>query len=203
MIAKHISIVPAAPIDAREFSRLLILSGELLVAIYDNKTESLIAHLYKQPDNLYSFSNSRFLTVEDKKVGMILGYSQITARNQHQNTNNLMIEYLGFGYYRRLWRMIKAHRAMGSLESNEYGISNIAIVPEFRNRGLGEVLIQEAVRQAQQERCSKLVLDVSASNAAAIRCYAKNGFAVTQKRPPFKVNGRQFIFYKMETRDLS
>jgi ribosomal protein S18 acetylase RimI-like enzyme len=202
MASEHISIVRAAPTDAREFSRLVLLSGKLLMAIYDNSTEALMAHLYAQSDNLYSYTNSCFLRVDEKIIGMLLAYSQITANNQQQNTKRLMIEYLGFGYYRRLLRMIKAHRAMGSLEPNEYMISNIAIAPEFRNRELGKILIQEAVRQARQEGCSRLVLDVTASNIAAIRCYEKSGFVVTHKRPSFKMNGRQFTFYRMN-RDRS
>lgn len=197
MSSEHIAIVPAVSADVREFSRLVLPSGELLVAIYDTSTEGLMAHLYAQPNNLYSYANSCFLQLDGKNVGILLAYSQITEHNQKQNTNRLMIEYLGFVYYRRLLRMTKAHRAIGSLEHNEYLISNIAIIPEFRNRGLGKILIQEAVRQARHEGCSRLVLDVMPSNTAAIRCYEKSGFTVTQKRPSFKINRSQFIFYRM------
>lgn len=197
MSLEHIAIVPGVPADAHEFSRLVLPSGELLVAIYDNKTEGLMAHLYAQPNNLYSYANSCFLQVDEKKVGILLAYSQITEHNQNQNTNRLIIEYLGFGYYRRLLRMRNAHRAIGSLERNEYLVSNIAIIPQFRNRGLGEILIQEAVRRARHEDCSRLVLDVMPSNRAAIRCYEKSGFTVAQKRPSFRITRTEFIFYRM------
>ncbi len=197
MSSEHIAIVPGVPADAREFSRLVLPSAELLVAIFDTRTEGLLAHLYAQPNNLYSYANSCFLQVDGKKVGILLAYSQTTEQNQQQNTSRLMSEYLGFGYYRRLLRMSNAHRAMGSLEPNEYLISNIAIIPEFRNRGLGGILIQEAVRRARHEGCSRIVLDVMPSNTAAIRLYEKSGFTITQKRPSFKINRSEFIFYRM------
>jgi len=93
--------------------------------------------------------------------------------------------------------MRNAHRVIGSLERGEYLLSNIAIIPEFRNRGLGKILIREAIRQARHEGCSRLVLDVMPSNTAAIRCYEKSGFTVAQKRPSFRINRSEFVFYRM------
>jgi len=197
MTSEHIAIVPGVPADAREFSRLLLPSGEVLVAIYDTKAEGLMTHLYAQPNNLYSYTNSRFLQIDGEKVGVLLSYSQITEHNQTQNTSRLMIEYLGFGYYRRLLRMRTAHRAMGSLGPNEYLLSNIGIRPESRSRGLGRILIQEGIRQARNEGCSIVVGDAAPSNIAAIKYLEKSGFTVTQKRPSFKINRSEFIFYRM------
>ncbi|PKN20538.1 MAG: hypothetical protein CVU71_01745 [Deltaproteobacteria bacterium HGW-Deltaproteobacteria-6] len=197
MTAEQISIAPATPADAPMFSKFIRMSGKLLAAIYDRRTESLLAHLYVQPDNLYSYTHSCFLQVDGKKAGLLLAYSQATAQNQQPGTNRLMIEYLRFGYYRRLFRMVKAGRALGPPAPDEYLISNIALAPEFRNRGLGKALIQEAVRQARQDGCERLILDVMASNTAAMRCYTKNGFAVTQKWPMIKMKENQFIFYRM------
>lgn len=205
MSTQHISIVRGTPENTEDFSRLVVMSGELLAAIYDSKTETLMAQLNKLPDNLYSYVNTSFLKVNDTMVGMLLAYSQLTARGQQKNTNTLIIKNLGLlGYYLRLWRMITTHNFMGDpFDHNEYTISNIAVDPEFRNHGFGGALIKEAVQQARQASCSSVTLDVSSSNTSAIRFYEKNGFVALQKRPPFKVNGRQFIFYKMVLKTTS
>jgi len=198
MTAEQISIEASMPGDAGDFAHMVMPSGDLLAAIYDTSTEGLLAHLHAKPNNLYSYENSCFLKFDGKKSGVLLSYSQSTEQMQQQNTSKLTVEYLGLGYLRRLSRIKKAYSAFGPLASGEYLISNIAIVPDLRNRGLAQVLLNEALRLARNEGCTKLVLDVRSLNTAAIKCYQKSGFAITRERPAVKIDREEFIYYRME-----
>jgi len=57
-------------------------------------------------------------------------------------------------------------------------INNIAILPDRRRQGLGTMLLMHAARG----RGGKVLLEVDATNMAAIRFYEKNGFRATARR---------------------
>lgn len=61
-------------------------------------------------------------------------------------------------------------------------ISNIAVSPAYRRRGVGTALLTELERRAGELRLSFLTLEVRSSNAAARALYAARGFQVTGLR---------------------
>lgn len=61
-----------------------------------------------------------------------------------------------------------------SLDEGE--ITNVAVAPRKRCRGIGELLIQEMKKEAQKHALSSIVLEVRVSNHSAIRLYERNGF---------------------------
>ena len=56
-------------------------------------------------------------------------------------------------------------------------INNLAIRPELRGRGLGSQLLQGVIAEAGRLGATTATLEVRRSNQAAIRLYAKAGFA--------------------------
>jgi len=60
---------------------------------------------------------------------------------------------------------------------------NIAVLPEFRRRGIGKALLGNAIREVRRlHPDTKLTLEVRQSNIAAVTFYKKFGFNVTGKR---------------------
>ncbi|MBD1383158.1 ribosomal protein S18-alanine N-acetyltransferase [Metabacillus arenae] len=55
-------------------------------------------------------------------------------------------------------------------------ITNIAISPEFRGRGLGETLLGAAIEGAKKLGANRLSLEVRMSNTIAQALYKKHGF---------------------------
>jgi ribosomal-protein-alanine N-acetyltransferase len=62
--------------------------------------------------------------------------------------------------------------------SNELYVNNIAVAPELRGRGLGRALLEFAEEQARAWGCRVMILEVRASNDAAVHLYEKFGFSV-------------------------
>lgn len=58
----------------------------------------------------------------------------------------------------------------------------IATRPDHRGRGVGSALIRHVLDTAAREGCGLAMLDVRASNAAAIRLYQRAGFATVHIR---------------------
>ncbi len=55
-------------------------------------------------------------------------------------------------------------------------ITNIAVLPEYRRRGIAEKLIRSLIAEAEAREASFLTLEVRAGNAPAIKLYEKLGF---------------------------
>ena len=54
-------------------------------------------------------------------------------------------------------------------------IYSIAVHPDFRGKGLGQALMDQTIRTANECKAAKITLEVKVTNAAAIALYMKNG----------------------------
>ena len=59
---------------------------------------------------------------------------------------------------------------------DEGSISNVAVAPEARRRGVGTLLIEELMRRAEERQLSFVTLEVREHNEPAIGLYAARGF---------------------------
>ncbi len=78
-------------------------------------------------------------------------------------------------------KLIPAGTIQGLLSDRTTGaIQNIGIVPEFRNLGLGTVLIHRALEGFAGVGCRLATLEVTVQNFGAIRLYERLGFRRTE-----------------------
>lgn len=59
---------------------------------------------------------------------------------------------------------------------DEGEITNVAVNPDVRCRGIGAMLIQAMKKEANLRGVTQIVLEVRVSNERAIRLYERNGF---------------------------
>jgi ribosomal-protein-alanine N-acetyltransferase len=80
-------------------------------------------------------------------------------------------------------------RAVGFLVAQTSGpdweLENLAVLPEFRRRGAAVALISALLAQARAGAASRILLEVRASNQAAIRLYEHTGFCKLACRPGY------------------
>lgn len=62
------------------------------------------------------------------------------------------------------------------LAADEGEITNVAVNPACRRRGIGEGLLTEMKKRAADHKIARIVLEVRVSNEGAIRLYEKQGF---------------------------
>lgn len=68
----------------------------------------------------------------------------------------------------------------------EGDISNVVVDKEYRNKGVGELLVSEVMKKAADTlNVAEYTLEVRVSNASAIRLYEKLGFVSEGIRPRF------------------
>lgn len=75
---------------------------------------------------------------------------------------------------------------------DEAYVTNIAVFPAYRHRGIGRALIREQKRFCRRRGFAMLTLEVRASNATAIGLYESEGFLI---------QGRRKDFYQLPTED--
>ena len=63
------------------------------------------------------------------------------------------------------------------LAADEGEITNVAVDPACRRRGIGEGLLTEMKKRAADHKIARIVLEVRVSNEGAIRLYEKQGFS--------------------------
>lgn len=67
--------------------------------------------------------------------------------------------------YAGLWKII-----------DEGHITNIAVHPQYRKKGIGEMLLKELIAKSESEGVLRFTLEVRTSNKPAIALYKKMGF---------------------------
>lgn len=70
-------------------------------------------------------------------------------------------------------------------------ISNVAVSPEHRCRGIGDALISALKRRAEELELSFITLEVRRSNAPAIALYKKHGFTEVGARKGYYERPRE------------
>lgn len=70
----------------------------------------------------------------------------------------------------------------------EADITDIAVDPNFRRRGIGEGLLSELIAYCRSKNCKKIHLEVRESNFAALSLYEKCGFVRSGERKKYYEN---------------
>lgn len=72
--------------------------------------------------------------------------------------------------------------------ADEGDITNIAVSPEYRRRGIGSRLLELLIKAAVQKKLAFLTLEVRESNAAAVSLYEHYGFQRIGTRKRYYTN---------------
>ena len=78
---------------------------------------------------------------------------------------------------------IGAHNVLG-----EVYITNVAVFPNYRKKGVATELIKKLINTAFDENSDFVTLEVRKSNRSAIELYEKNGFIMVGERKKFYEN---------------
>ncbi len=92
----------------------------------------------------------------------------------------------GFSNFKKLGFVKKGH------------VVSIAVLEEHRRRGLGSVIVEEAIKGVKERRCDELYLEVRCSNNEAVRLYEKMGFFIKQRLKTYYRDGEDAFLMSIE-----
>ena len=88
-----------------------------------------------------------------------------------------------YNHYLTAWDGEEIVGFIGLMEvAGEGDITNVAVLPSHRKKGIGDQLVSSMIALAKEKEISKIMLEVRASNEAAIHLYEKYGFEFLCKR---------------------
>ena len=82
---------------------------------------------------------------------------------------------------------------------DEGQITNVAVHPSVRRRGVGRKLMEAIADAARERNLVQIALEVRASNDAAIKLYEQDGFVIAGRRPNFYRNPIEDAFVMLKT----
>ena len=75
--------------------------------------------------------------------------------------------------------------ALARIAADEAELLSLGVIPAERRRRIGQALLDDVLRRAEEFRAVALFLEVAESNEAARRLYEANGFSAVGRRPDY------------------
>jgi ribosomal protein S18 acetylase RimI-like enzyme len=151
--------------------------------IFGLKTEKQVLYYFNKlwvlKNNRFSFEYSYIAEIDSKPLGLITCYSGSNVKKLVMPTVKKIIT---LGKVQFLWYVFTHinyfyHFAFTTeAYDDEFYIGTLAVLPEYRNYGIGADLIKFATIQARNNNLKKCSLLVAGENDAGIRFYERNGF---------------------------
>jgi len=92
----------------------------------------------------------------------------------------------GFSNFKKLGFVKKGH------------VVSIAVLEEYRKKGLGSAIVEESIKGVKERRCDELYLEVRCSNNDAVRLYEKLGFFIKQRLKAYYRDGEDAFLMAIE-----
>lgn len=183
--------------DVEDFVRLILLSNPVYYSsLYGSYRKRIMKNLFMQSGNFFSFEHSYFIEFKGKKAGMALAYNGKQKKGENLHTCLLLIKYLKWGLFTRIFSFLKT-RDVGKIVEDEFYLNSIAVYPEFRSLGLGKKLLSIIEREAKKRGNKKIILNVEQNNERAVNFYEKLGYSLGEKIFNFKLNKKTFKFLRL------
>lgn len=74
-------------------------------------------------------------------------------------------------------------------------ITNVAVLPEYRGKGYGKLIVQSLLASAKEHNIECVYLEVRVSNQIAIKLYEKCGFKLINTRKRYYPGGEDALIY--------
>ena len=161
---KPIKIRKATMADAR------FIAENVLRALHIEETNpdhiEHLAMICRREDTLYSWRNATIALYDGTPAGLMVAYDGARYRRMRDITFPMIRQYVGDDY-----QSMDDESCAG-----EYYLDSLAVLPEYRRRGIASALIREMFRQQAELGIPLATIAVDPDNYIAYRLYTRSGF---------------------------
>lgn len=168
--------------DLDACSKLIYLSGPHLyhyIFVLDEPEIYGLLRFMLNADGMYSMKNA-IIDVENNNIrGLCLAYP---ARAINDMTKQMLkdlggfLKILGLGKFIIMINRLQLNSFFPKTYDDEYFVSNIAVLEQYRGKGIAKSLLGKIERKALENEIKKLSLFVEIDNIHAIQVYEKLGY---------------------------
>ena len=162
--------------DASVLARLIDIAGEGIPAYLWAQSAArgespldLGARLAGRDHGIFSYRTAIVFEVDGAVAGMVMGYRQ---PDPYSDTNLAHVP-----------AVMRPVIELESLVPGSWFVKALALLPDYRGRGLGSELLGLARTLAMDGEARKLSLIVAADNEGACRLYQRSGYRAIAQRP--------------------
>lgn len=158
----RITIREALPEDAALLGRVVIMA---LHTDDSHPLSGIFKELAARDDSQYSYKNAIVAEFDGKPAGAIIGYDGARLHELRRPLFELMEKRIG--------RTVEIE---DETSAGEFYADSLAVLPEYRGRGVGRALLADVCRRAFENGFCKVGLLVDVTNPKAEAMYASLGF---------------------------
>lgn len=171
---------PTAEHSAHFASLGQIASDDYFSILFGSRAKAVLESMFRRSDNDNSHLYTTFLLDDEAIAGMLHAYPAGDAQALARRTAWLYLRFARWQAPRALTVATRMSGVLdflgGNLRPEDFYIAMLALYPSSRGRGFGKRLLEEAERKAHERGCTRLTLDVEASNTVARAVYAAVGY---------------------------
>ena len=173
---------------------VLLADDHYLPALFGKHYENIIRVLYRRKNNLYSYRNTVYSSIEEKITGMCWFYD--ASKNKCLSILTWVNIFLFNPIIALKILFIKRNELTKQLCKNSFYILIISTDPEYQNMGIGKTLLQKIEKEAILKGKEFIELDVEQNNSNAIAFYKKNLF-IEKFRHVFRQGNKESAYIRM------
>ncbi|UBF28294.1 GNAT family N-acetyltransferase [Kovacikia minuta CCNUW1] len=170
--AQTVTMRPAIAADVDWAAPLLFATGPALFSYVfaspSEQAKEILRQAFIQPQHAFSYEYTQVIEVSAQSAGLLVSYPGQVKRQADEKVQLVMARLLPLRKLPKiLVNLADLTRIKQDVAPHEYYILGLSILPEFRRRGLGQYLLQQAETHARSCKCSVICLDVTYNNAPA------------------------------------
>ncbi len=172
----------ATPEDAPLIAPLVYSSGPAAFDfIFSHRTSlnsiEFLSQTLRKPSGEFGYKNHRVAEINGAIVGVATSFSGRESLSFMLVAIRQILRYYGpFRAPGIMRRGLQIESIIAPPKKDEFCIAHVGVHPDHRRRGIGRKIMEYMVSEAKKAGFSKLVLDVSAENPAALSLYESLGF---------------------------
>lgn len=187
----------ATPEHAQQCYQLLRVSDQdFMPTVFGDLFDRVYPQLFAQKENLFSHQHTRVCVVDEEVAGMCYFFPAAARKAEALHTAWLMFCATGAAMLPRVPAMLRSDQLLGKLDPRAFFVSNLAVHPSYRGRGLATVLLADAQKHAEAINAKELLLDVRTENTKAISLYSRSGYQTAAVRT-VRLHGKPYEYMRM------
>jgi ribosomal protein S18 acetylase RimI-like enzyme len=154
---------------------------DYIYSVPKEKILSILGHLFVEPDHIFSHEYCWVASDSDRITGVCVMYPNRDIKRLEKNMRKygkLFLKYMSLPALLGIPFRGRIDRLFPELDKDALYISNLAVDPDFRRKGVATFLLQKSVNHAGEIGCGVVSLYVDINNDPGIQLYQKFGFSI-------------------------